>query len=521
MRKEKLMNNIDFEQDERAQLEILSTTIQSLFGREKDTKAANAVTIITKWLQEGFHPIIFCKYIATAKYLGVILKETLPRNVDVQVITSELADEQRKEQIDLMGASERRVLVATDCLSEGINLQDGFTAVLHYDLPWNPNRIEQRDGRVDRFGQTADIVKSYLLWGEDNPIDEIVLQILIKKVRDIQRATGVSIPLGEDNQSIMDEVLQEVLFKEQNQGQQMHLFAEEQITNELETARQKAENLRSIFAHEAVKPEAIEQDLNEVDEAIGDVETVEQFVVNAVRHLGATLECESSTCASADAKVELSHSGYKLFPQNLPPHLKAHFDSKSKVLISFESPTPKGYRYIGRNHQFVEQLCQFLLSIAFEGHPDFHPVARVAEIQTDAVSTKTVLIMFRVRNVIKEAATTRRVIAEEMYLWGYTSSGTQTQSLGYPEAKRLLQTARSLVNLSQERQRADLHRELERFEEFKPVFLNVATQRAEHLVEAHGRFKKLVGGRRYEKVEPVLPPDVLGVYILIPKPKLL
>ena len=46
-----------------------------------------------------------------------------------------------------------RVLVATDCLNEGISLQDHFDAVLHYDLPGNPNRLEQRERRVDRFVQ--------------------------------------------------------------------------------------------------------------------------------------------------------------------------------------------------------------------------------------------------------------------------------------------------------------------------------------------------------------------------------
>ena len=49
----------------------------------------------------------------------------------------------------------RRVLVATDCLSEGVNLQHHFNAVVHYDLAWNPTRHEQREGRVDRFGQRS------------------------------------------------------------------------------------------------------------------------------------------------------------------------------------------------------------------------------------------------------------------------------------------------------------------------------------------------------------------------------
>ena len=49
----------------------------------------------------------------------------------------------------------QRILVATDCLSEGINLQQLFDTVVHYDLSWNPTRHQQREGRVDRFGQPA------------------------------------------------------------------------------------------------------------------------------------------------------------------------------------------------------------------------------------------------------------------------------------------------------------------------------------------------------------------------------
>ena len=62
--------------------------------------------------------------------------------------------------------------------------------MLHYDLPWNPNRLEQREGHVDRYGQAADMAYAYLLWGEDNPIDKVVLNVLIKKVRDIQKLPG-------------------------------------------------------------------------------------------------------------------------------------------------------------------------------------------------------------------------------------------------------------------------------------------------------------------------------------------
>ena len=501
-----LIDYSGLKEEEINQLNELSKQLEGLRSLEKDNKAKRAINIIKDWIREGFHPIIFCKYIATAKYIGDILKAHLPQKVDVQVITSELADEQRKEKIELMRGSDARVLVATDCLSEGINLQELFTAILHYDLPWNPNRLEQRDGRVDRFGQDAPVIKSYLLWGEDNQIDRIVLKVIIRKIRDIQKATGVSISIGEDNQSIMDAVFKEVLEKKSETAFQLSMF-ENTITNELEAARQKAENLRSIFAHEAIKPEAIEADLKEVDEAIGDMKSVEHFVLNSLTHLQATLT--------------KTNKGYLLYPQNLPYHLKAQFENAGEVKISFDSPTPKGYRYIGRNHQFVEQLCHFMLSLAFDGHNDYNSLARVSEIQTDIVAKKTTLIMFRVRNVIKEVASKKEVIAEEMYLWGYEGSGTAARSIEYKEAKNLLLNARSLRNVSIEKQKDDLILELGHFKELEERFLNLAVERADNLVKAHGRFKELVGGRRYEKATPVLPPDVMGVYILMPQPKII
>jgi superfamily II DNA/RNA helicase len=83
-----------------------------------------------------------------------------------------------------------RLLVATDCLSEGVNLQAGFNAVLHYDLAWNPTRHEQREGRVDRFGQTAPVVRAVTYYGSDNKIDGVVLDVLLRRHDKIRKSTA-------------------------------------------------------------------------------------------------------------------------------------------------------------------------------------------------------------------------------------------------------------------------------------------------------------------------------------------
>jgi len=147
--------------------------------------------------------LCFCRFIKTANYLGEILKTNL-KKINIQVVTSEDPDEVRKARIDDMEPSSKKVLVATDCMSEGINLQNQFTAVLHYDLPWNPNRLEQREGRIDRYGQSSKNVKAYLLYGTNNPIDGVVLKVLLRKVREIRRSTGISIPFPEDSKSLLD-----------------------------------------------------------------------------------------------------------------------------------------------------------------------------------------------------------------------------------------------------------------------------------------------------------------------------
>lgn len=507
-----LLQQADLTEYEVQKLKELSLRLDDLAVNGHDRKAEIATKTVSGWLKEGKQPIIFCRFIATANYLGQVLKQALPQSIEVQVITSELPDEQRKEKIAEMAQAAMRLLVATDCLSEGINLQDQFNAVLHYDLPWNPNRLEQREGRVDRFGQREPLVKTALIWGEDNPIDAIVLRVLIRKVKDIQRTTGVAISLGENNRSIMDAVLSEVILNPEKaiKAVQMKLdFGEDYqdmvLSNELEQAKKRAENLRSIFAHESIPSDEIEKDLKAVDEAIGDVGTVEHLVISGIHHLG--------------GEVRREGKGYKALIQNLPGHLKELLTGKDAVHVSFESPTPEGFLYLGRNHRFTEQLCQFLLALAFEEKNGYARIARAAVIMTDAVSTKTTLVQLRVRNVIKEVNSQTENISEEMFLWGFEGSNPEGKVIEPDQCKNLLFNTLSKSQLSLERQQDELNLQMELFKQQEERFIALARGRADELVKAHGGFKALVGGRRYEAVTPILPPDILGVYVFIPQPK--
>jgi superfamily II DNA or RNA helicase len=504
---------------QRQQLRGFSDQLAALANPRDDQKFASAEVILEDWLSNSINPVVFCRYIATANYvgekLGPALKKKFPK-LQLQVITSELPDDLRKQRIEEIDPSLARVLVATDCLSEGINLQKFFTGVLHYDLPWNPNRLEQREGRVDRFGQLATEVKACLLYGADNPIDGIVLDVLLRKVREIKRATGINVPFPEDSQSIIDTITQALLLnphrkisKRRDKRQIEFNFDEFEeaakskanVTRKVEEAAEREKTSRSIFAQNAIKAEEIEADLREVDEAIGDPKAVEEFVVSTLNNL-------------LGVQVIKNTKGYRVVSGNLPPQLRDLLPAGQTVSISFVSPTAEGYQYIGRNNRFVEQLCQLVMANTL-ARVDKR-AARAAVIRTRQVATKTTLLLFRCRNVIEERKGTHQVVAEEMILWGWRGTPQQKEFLDHAQAKALLASARATSDLTIQARSGFLENELRILDSLNLEFDALAEERSKKLVEAHERFSALMDSKHFQVVYPVLPMDVLGVYILLP-----
>lgn len=520
-----VVEKLDWSGYQRQQLRELAAGLDALANPKDDQKLAAAEAIIDDWLADGFHTVVFCRYIATANYLGAqlapMLRKRFPK-ADIQVITSELPDEIRKQRIDEMGAdpTRPRVLIATDCLSEGVNLQQHFTAVLHYDLPWNPNRLEQREGRVDRFGQIAPKVKTCLLYGEDNPIDGIVLDVLLRKVREIKRTIGINVPFPEDSQSIIDTITQALLLnpdrKISRSGDKKQIQfnfdefdeaakSKAAVTRKVEEAAKREEASRSIFAQNAIQSAEIETDLKEVDEAIGDPRAVETFVVAALNDL-----------LGVQVTRDTKKNGFRIVLGNMPGTLRALLPAAdATLLVGFESPTPEAVYYLGRNHRFVEQLCQLVMAntLAREGRR----AARTAVIRTSQVTTKTTLLLFRCRNVIAESKGRHQIVAEEMVLWGWRGTPQQKEFVDHAAAKTLLLNARASSDLSTQARTGFLENELSLLSKLKAEFDGVAESQSKKLVAAHERFSALMDAKKFQVVYPVLPMDLLGVYILLPE----
>ena len=161
---------------------------------------------------DGANPVVFCRFIATAEHVATGLRRAFPK-LGVEAVTGELPAEDRRTRVEAMAEAPQRLLVATDCLSEGINLQNLFDAVVHYDLSWNPTRHQQREGRVDRFGQSKRLVRSVLLYSPDSAIDGAVLDVILRKAEAIRKATGVTVPLPDERGAVTGALMNAVMLR--------------------------------------------------------------------------------------------------------------------------------------------------------------------------------------------------------------------------------------------------------------------------------------------------------------------
>ena len=502
-------------------------SLQHIKGTGADNKVKKALEIVTFALDNNKSPIVFCQYIQTAEYVGNYIAEHLAANrktkdVVVGTITSRLSDEERKMRIDELATHNRHVLVCTDCLSEGVNLQQGFDAIIHYDLPWNPNRVEQRNGRIDRFGQTSETVMISTMYAENNPVDNIVLNVLYKKQDEIKKKLGVYLPIADNDASLMESIMERIMTinaPTQTDFMQLSLFdtedffVEEQKERELQLKRiEENERLsHTYFAHNTkqMDPSRLTATLEEAKAVVGSVKDTENFVISELRDAGVNIKSDGNMC-------------YHFNQLELPPNLRHYFPvigSSGIVKISFASPTPKGYMYIGRNHVFVEDLSRAVVNDTINGGN--LAASRAMVMQTADVPVKITVLLMRVRSVIRDKKeTSRELVGEEMIFFGYRGDINKHDFLTQDESKVLFLAAQASGNIDSLSQKTIFRAELQWAQDeagLRKHTDEVAMERASHLVEAFTQYRTYLNAAEYQVVEPVLPMDMIAAYIFLPK----
>ena len=504
------------------------SALMEIKENEQDSKVKELAKAIDFALNSGYNPIVFCQYIQTAEYCKGIVEKHIRANkkykdVAIEVITSKLTDEDRKMKIDELSKTPRHILVCTDCLSEGVNLQNGFNSVIHYDLPWNPNRVEQRNGRIDRFGQTEPEVSIFTLFDEENnPVDKIIMKVLYRKQEQIRKNLGIYIPIADNDSSLMENIMEEIIVLDTKQKfiHQPTLFDFEdftETTEEHELRLQRAVEIEkkshTYFAHntKAMNPTRLVESLNEAKKVIGDVNDTRDFVVSELRHAGINVKEDILPLCYSFQLIELE--------DNLKSYFSRAIDKKGTVRISFASPTPKNYMYIGRNHSFVEDLSRGVVNDTINGGP--LGACRAMVIETDMVDTATTILLMRVRSVISETKQKdHQVVGEEMIFLGYKGKIENHDFISDEECRKLFLESRATGDIEIAAQRTAFNRRLEWVENentLREHTDDIALERANNLVRSFAQYRTYLTEAEYQVVNPVLPMDVIAAYVYMPK----
>lgn len=493
-------------------LQALIAAADALAGSQNDPKLAKLQEHLTVLLKDGFQPVVFCRYIATAHYLAAYLSGKF-KSATVKAVTGELTPGEREAAVEQLGESENRILVATDCLSEGVNLQSLFTAVVHYDLSWNPTRHEQREGRVDRFGQKAQEVRSTMLYGEDNPVDGAVLQVILRKAESIRKELGVLVPMPDNEGKLTQALLNAVLLRKGtaiNAQSQLDLFGEpaKQIELAWQSAKEKAKLNRSIFAQRRLKPEDVLPEWRKSAAVLGGEADVERFVSRAAAKLGAPLETP--------------RGHFKLLTEHLPQPIRERLSAEGiegTLRIDFHQPVAQGALFIHRTHPLVVVLADTLLERALDptnGPSDDGAVARAGAAFVGNVQLKTTVLLLRMRHQLSvtHGSQTRLILCEESV--AVTSAGAAPfELLAADQARELLGTeaTRNMPPPLRDRQ---LQSALDGLLAWQPQLEAIAKARAQELLQDHRRVREAADAKGTYQVTASLPVDVMGVYVLVP-----
>lgn len=210
--------------------------------------------------------IIFTEHTDTLHYLTQRIRGLLGRPEAVVNIHGGVnRDDRRKVQEEFRNNPDVLVLVATDAAGEGVNLQNA-NLMVNYDLPWNPNRLEQRFGRIHRIGQTEVCHLWNLVASETREGD--VFQRLFEKIEVEKKALGGKVfdVLGEafEDRSLKDLLVEAIRYGESPEVK-ARLF--EAIDNTLDTERLKEIIKRSALVEQHMPLEELYSIKEEMDKA--------------------------------------------------------------------------------------------------------------------------------------------------------------------------------------------------------------------------------------------------------------
>jgi len=496
--------------EEHAALDALiakAVDLDRRFG--EDPKLRELVRQLKALIGAGGKPVIFCRFIATAEAVREALARIFKKS-RVEVVTGRLTPDERRARVAALTDHPDRILVATDCLSEGINLQELFNAVVHYDLNWNPTRHQQREGRVDRYGQPSETVWTVMMFGENSMIDGAVLNVITRKADRIRRETGVSVPVPEDSASVTSALMQAMLLRSSKpRAQGLFDFgeADAQVEAEWRDAAENARKSLTRYAQTTLKPVEVLPEWQGMRALTGGPEEVSRFTRRALARMSAPLG--------------ESGANYRVHYDRLPTQLSERLAARGLTgtrLITFADKLVPDVSHVGRVHPLVATLAENLAEGALDpgARMGGAPLGRAGVWRSGAVDRMTTILLMRLRfTMVTSGRSNRTLLAEEATAIAFAGLDVAPFSTG-ADALALLEGEAS-GNLERPVIERRLGEALGRLDSYSDAIAAYAAERGAVLSHDHQRVTRAAGGGSTTEVSPVLPADVIGLYVIVPE----
>ncbi len=362
------IRSIEQEKEDLLELEELASQCPTETESKAERLLAELSAIHQDHPQEKF--IIFSEYTDTVDWLIGFLSGHGYAGQIVRYVGGDLGKADRKKALADFAKPEFPLLVTTDAASEGLNLQEHCHRVIHYELPFNPNRMLQRQGRVDRYGQTEACRFGYL-YSKDTYEGEVLARLFQKIERQIRALGSVGDVLG----SLQADHIEDLLAKSPDDLKAAIEEADRAIDAEL--ARVTQDRCKTVLGDDA--PEASE--LRILEKAINAGEQINvdlpDFITRAVTLAGGKGE----------------RQGDLLRISVVPPlWLGGRMPQQFESLYCNHAAVPKGAKpdeILDHDHRLVQAAIRWVRQTRYSRDDDHRLAARlVSDIQQpDLIAT--------------------------------------------------------------------------------------------------------------------------------------
>jgi len=333
------------------ELEEELVTLRSLVKKAEelpmDSKATQVKRFINDLLEreEREKLLIFTEYRDTLDYLLDEVFNDEEWCEDILVIHGGVDREKRQEIEDEFNYGQSRILLATDAASEGIDLQHSCHIMVNYELPWNPNKLEQRIGRLHRYGQD----KTVKVWNFqfDNTRESEIFDLLQEKIENIRSHIGnISDMIGILEELNLEDLIMKSL-KNEEPPEATKEELEEMIDERQRTLKEWYERTPlDCSTFDAESREKIKDIVEDSEEVYGTEADIKSFFMDAVSFLGGNV----------------SRKGDRIFEIDPPGELKGYVSRFEKITFDREVAMDKGnLNFISPDSEVMQVLIEELV----------------------------------------------------------------------------------------------------------------------------------------------------------------